>query len=581
MNTYKLTHSDTFTVSYTETTLSPGIELVHLTADAKGDAATLEIKLSRLIPNIGVHALWGPLNYHGKTIMPNWGGYFNSCAMSGAPVMSALGYDDGNRLTLACSDAKNAVRMHTGLVEENGCLDTVVIINVGCAVSHYEADIRIDTRTDVKFYQAVGDVVKWWETYDGYAPAIVPDDAKMPLYSAWYSYHQQVDVPAIVEECRNFAAAGCRVLIVDDGWQTDDNARGYDYCGDWRPTTAKVPDMKAFVDAVHETGMKFMLWYSVPFVGEYTDAWEHFKDKMLYCAAGKTHVLDPRYPEVREYLISLYKNAVLDWGLDGFKLDFVDSFRQSETVRDGMDYVSVYDAVDRLLKDVMQTLRALNPDILVEFRQSYMGPLMRTFGNMIRVGDCPCDSYSNRMGSLSLRMTSGHTAVHSDMVMWHYDETPEQAAFQLTHVLFAVPQISTKWHLMSEGQKKMVSAYTALWTKYRGTLLSGEMLYKNYAANFPYVSARSEKTQIGAVYAGLCAYIEVPTEEIVLVNASLDRRILLDLRKKCAYTYEIRDCMGNAVGNGYVSFDDGGQMLPVIENVPVNGVVILTQKGNG
>lgn len=574
-DTYTITNSDAFGISCTESSPAPGIRLLHLTADAKEHADTLEIRVSWQMPSIGVHALWGPLNYHGKAIMPNWGGYFNSCAMSGAPVMSALDYDDNNRLTIACSDAKNAVRMHTGLVEENGCLDAVVIIHIGCAVSHYEADIRIDTR-DVKFYRAVADVAEWWETYDGYTPAYVPDDAKMPLYSAWYSYHQQVDVPAIVEECACFAEAGCRVLIVDDGWQTDDNARGYNYCGDWKPTTAKVPDMRAFVDAVHRTGMKFMLWYSVPFVGEYTEAYRQFSDKMLYCASDKTHVLDPRFPEVRDYLIRLYRNAVLDWGLDGFKLDFVDSFRQSAEVRPGMDYVSVYDAVDRLLKDVIAALRALNPDILLEFRQSYMGPLMRTFGNMFRVGDCPCDSYSNRMGSLSLRMTSGSSAVHSDMVMWHYDETPEQAAFQLTNVLFAVPQISVKWQLLNEGQREMIRAYTDLWIAYRDTLLGGEMLYKSYANNFPYVSARSEKTQIGAVYAGQNAYIEVPTDEIVIVNASLDSRVCVQCGEEAEYSYRISDCRGRETGTGVIALG-GALAIPVIPQVPVNGVIRLTR----
>ena len=104
-------------------------------------------------------------------------------------------------------------------------------------------------------------------TRDAPAAERMPDTAKSPLYSAWYSFHQQIDVPAIVEECRFFGKLGCKSLIVDDGWQTDNNARGYAYCGDWEPTPAKIPDMKAFVDAVHETGLKFVLWYSVPFVG--------------------------------------------------------------------------------------------------------------------------------------------------------------------------------------------------------------------------------------------------------------------------------------------------------------------------
>lgn len=569
-----LTHSDNFTASYTESVIAPGITVVHITADAKGEASTLSVRFSCRIPSIGVHTIWAPLDFTSKRLVSNWGRYFGSCAMSGAPVTAALAYDDENRITLACSDAKNSVELHHGFIEESGLLDVVCAIRVDCAVSHYEADVRIDQRHGIKFYEAVADVAKWWETYDGYAPAFVPEDARMPLYSAWYSYHQQVDVPAIVEECRRFAKTGCRVLIIDDGWQTDDNARGYDYCGDWRPTTSKVPSMKAFVDAVHETGMKFMLWYAVPLVGEYADAYARFKDKMLCSAGGKTHVLDPRYPEVREYLINRYKNAVLDWGLDGFKLDFVDSFRQSGTVCDGMDYVSVYDAVDRLLKDIMATLRTLKPDILIEFRQSYIGPLMRSFGNMLRVADCPGDSFTNRIGIAALRMTSGGTAVHSDMVTWHYDETPEQAAFQLTNILFGVPQISTKWHCMTEAQQKMVSYLLGLWCEYRDTILHGKMLYHDYASNYPYISARSENTQIGAVYAGKMAYIEEPTDEIVLINASLDHTVFLCAADGgIAYRYDIYDCMGNRTGEGILTLDGDGLSIPGIPGVPVNGVV--------
>lgn len=94
-------------------------------------------------------------------------------------------------------------------------------------------------------------------------------------------------------------------------------------------------------------------------------------------------------------------------------------------------------------------------------------------------------------------MTSGDTAVHSDMVMWNYEESAECAAFQLTRVLFAVPQISVRSSMMNEKHSQMVKHYLAFWMKYRETLLHGKMLYKGYASNYPYVSARSEQTQVG------------------------------------------------------------------------------------
>lgn len=77
-----------------------------------------------------------------------------------------------------------------------------------------------------------------------------------------------------------------------------------------------------------------------------------------------------------------------------------------------MDYAGLDQAVQRLMVDVMRELRAIKSDILIEFRQRYIGPAMREFGNMFRVGDCPENASTNRVGVVDLRLTSGHTAVH-------------------------------------------------------------------------------------------------------------------------------------------------------------------------
>ena len=82
-------------------------------------------------------------------------------------------------------------------------------------------------------------------------------------------------------------------------------ARGA-YTGDWEPAPEKVPDMRAHVDRVHAQGMKFLLWYSVPFIGLHSRAWHRFSGMLLEeierLGAG---VLDPRFPEVREFLGSV------------------------------------------------------------------------------------------------------------------------------------------------------------------------------------------------------------------------------------------------------------------------------------
>ena len=223
------------------------------------------------------------------------------------------------------------------------------------------------------------------------------------------------------EECRRAAALGMKTVILDDGWQTGDGNRGYAFCGDWEVYTPKFPDMRAHVDRVHALGMKYIVWFSVPFVGKNSRAFARFRDKLLHFdekfGAG---VLDPRYPQVREYLTGIYRDRMTRYGWDGLKLDFVDEFHEWEDtppVSAQMDCPCIQDGVEKLMTEIRQAVMEVCPHAMIEFRQRYIGPDMRTFGNMFRVSDCPLDVLSNRVGIADLRMLSGDTAVHSDMLL--------------------------------------------------------------------------------------------------------------------------------------------------------------------
>ena len=88
--------------------------------------------------------------------------------------------------------------------------------------------------------------------------------------------------------------------------------------------------LRAHVKNVHKLGMKYMVWFGVPFIGYYSEAYGRFKGKYLKdmknldCAS-----LDPRFPEVREYLIETCERILREWDIDGFKFDFIDMFRWS------------------------------------------------------------------------------------------------------------------------------------------------------------------------------------------------------------------------------------------------------------
>lgn len=189
--------------------------------------------------------------------------------------------------------------------------------------------------------------------------------------------------------------------------------------------------------------------------------------------------LDPRFPEVRDYLIGLYEKALREWDLDGFKLDFIDTFEirgEDPAVAEnyaGRDFKSLPEAVDVLLSETMRRLRAIKPEVMIEFRQRYIGPAMRKYGNMFRAADCPNDAVTNRVRTIDVRMLAGDSAVHADMLMWNYAEPVETAALQLLNVLFSVPQVSVRLEAVPAEHRAMLRFYLGFWREYRDVLLDG------------------------------------------------------------------------------------------------------------
>jgi hypothetical protein len=131
----------------------------------------------------------------------------------------------------------------------------------------------------VRYETALNDVSEWWAAMPAHTPAATPEPARLPVYSTWYNYHQDVDAAVLVKEIIVARQLGYGSIIVDDGWQTLDSGRGYAYTGDWKPE--RMPEMKRFVDESHRIGMKVLLWYAVPFVGKHSQAAARFKNKSL------------------------------------------------------------------------------------------------------------------------------------------------------------------------------------------------------------------------------------------------------------------------------------------------------------
>ena len=441
-----------------------------------------------------------------------------------------------NRVTFAASESSESLTVKAGIREEDNRLyfafhfyDAKVTRR-----KHLVAKLRIDPR-DVFWSDAVREAADWMTEVSGRKPANVPDAAFAPLYSTWYNFHQDVHHDAIERECALASKMGMGTIIVDDGWQTDDTNRGYAFCGDWKESKNRFPDIKAHVAKVHSMGMKYMLWYSVAWIGDKSEACARFKGKYLYHNDRlKAYCIDPRFPEIREYLISTYERALREWDIDGVKLDFIDSISVkgkdpaiAQNYR-GRDLKSVTEATELLISEIYRRLSAIKPDVLVEFRQAYIGPSIRTAANMLRVSDCPADMQRNRRGIVNLRLTSGKTAVHADPLEWHPTDTPEAAAKNVLNVMFSTIQYSMKLAELNSRQGKggrnpvlghadMIAHWSRFGAAHVDALQRGKFKPYHPELAYPLIEGESDKERIFGVYAA----------ETVVSTGALDKPVYI------------------------------------------------------
>ncbi|WP_299183181.1 glycoside hydrolase family 36 protein [uncultured Aquimarina sp.] len=558
-----------------------GVTIYNINFTCKTTFTPQKVTFKWKIPAVNVKGVWKPTTDFAKRIMDDWElDHMESRISVDSPVISLFGHDDKNIITFACSDAINTKKLNALYREEDNCIYCHIsfFTERHHSISNYDAQLRID-QSDQLFSESLKNMGKWWENFENLTPVSVPNLAKVPVYSTWYQFHQKLNIETLIEECKIASDLGYELIIIDDGWQTKDENRGYDYTGDWYPE--RIPEMKRFVSKIHGTGMKLALWYSVPFCGKKSEAYKKFKGKFLTEEHRWAPVFDPRYPEVREYLINLYVNALNMWGIDGFKLDFIDEFKvypsTKLTKENGRDYSSVNLAVDRLMTDIISSLHTINPEVVIEFRQKYTGPAMRKYGNMFRAFDCPGDSLMNRVRITDIKMICGDTAVHSDMFTYHKKEPLEIKALQLVNTLFGVPQLSILLQEATSEELSMIHFYTHYWKNHSQIFLKGKFTPQKPLANYPILKSSLDDHTIIGLFDNYIIDFKEKTNRIDIINGQLATKIILSSDKNYgAYHCVTYDCKGKKIHECNLMI-----LIGVVQvKVPVCGLIRL-EKNTG
>ena len=524
---------------------------VRASVDAGRDVVTVKIKSPVVaappqfgvffrVPGAGVQNVWtSNFELDAFHLRPQlwwgWNAKYSSQLARDTPIAVGFNSEERAPVALACSEAFQALEF--GLYADDRTCEIVgrceFFTQAATPVDAYEVSVMLDRRGG-GFADTVRQCSEWVAARNGFEPAHVPEAAFDPLYSTWYAYLQDVRAGDIETEARLAAELGMKTMILDDGWQKVDSRTFYSATGDWMPVASRFPDMKAHVAEVHKAGLKYMLWLAVPYMGDEARNRPRFKNMLL--RGGDTGVLDPRFPEVREYLISTYERVVGEWGFDGVKLDFIDSFtlpRNDPAEKDnyaGRDYRSLPEAVNRLMKDILARLRAIKPDVLVEFRQHYMGPAILQYGNMMRCADCPADPAANRRRICDLRLTSGRIAVHSDMLVWSRDETPQGAALPILNALFSTIQYSMVLATVRPSHRDVIRSWLGFSQAHREALLKGEFRPHHAESGYTWIEGESPAERVVAVYSGdVCVRSGAADKPVYIVNATGGAAVVADL----------------------------------------------------
>jgi len=367
----------------------------------------------------------------------------------------------------------------------------------------------------------------------GFTCPSVPNAAWEPVFCTWYGIHKAVTPEWTEHNAQIAAELGFHTLIMDDGWFTEQTQWGdYRFAGDWQPVPAKFPDFAAHVRRVQALGLRYLLWVAPFMVGTASQASQEMADHLLPRKVIGFRSLCPRNPQAREHIKCTLLRLMDDYGIDGFKLDFIDAVDLAPCpLEHEHDYPTEGQAIHEALRDTYQALRERKPEVLVEFRQSYANLAMRDCATMYRAGDVPLDFDSNRWNITMARAVSGGIPVHFDPAYWHPQESNENVARHMLNSVFSVPMLSLDFDRIPQAHLRIVKAWMDFYRTHKLLLTQGRFRPVMANGHLPAIHISRDGQAVLGVFSDALPSIHLPpeTRELYVLNGANDGRIRLHL----------------------------------------------------
>ena len=372
----------------------------------------------------------------------------------------------------------------------------------------------------------------WPQVLDAYRRAVdrewpqprlpVPPSAYEPVFCSWTAIHHDVNQDWVVRTARLAAELGFGVWLTDDGWFTD-KARfaDYRYTGDWQPWGEKFPDFAGHVRTVQEMGMRYVLWVGPFMIGD--ESWASDRHAQLLLDRDEAlHYsrLSPWRQETAAVVGDLLERLVVDYRLDGLKLDFIDALRRTSQRPEDADYPTLGAGLYDILCRAVERIAAIRPGLLIELRNRYTNLAGRRYGNLYRASDVPINFAWNRWQATMLRLLAPDRAVQLDPALWHPDDTDENVAVHLINIICSVPIVSVDLERYPPSHIALIRAWIGFYNAHRQTIICGRfepLLQQGLAPLIRFVGADE---RIIGLYDDIAFAVEAASPVTWILNAS-------------------------------------------------------------
>ena len=330
----------------------------------------------------------------------------------------------------------------------------------------------------------------------------VPDAAYAPVFCSWTAIHHDVSHEWIMRNATVAADLGFGTWITDDGWFIETGKfADYSHVGEWMPSRAKFLDFAEHVRMVQALGLKYILWVAPFMIGYDSEAAKQYAHLLTTGREPiRFHNLSPWHEETRDIVTALLRRLVTDYALDGLKIDFIDSVIINSTRIEGASDETLGSRVDAILDEAIRHLRDQNPDILVEFRNTYSNLASRRYANIYRCSDVPLNPVMNRWQACLLRLLVPDRAVHLDPALWHPEDTDENVAVHLINLLVGVPMVSIELDKYPRSHLDLIRYWIGFYNAHRRTFIRGGFQPVIWGASIPSVYFYGEDEKIVILY---------------------------------------------------------------------------------